>query len=346
MKLPNGYGSCYKLSGKRRKPWIVRISKGWTPEGKAIYGILGYYKTKAEGLQALAAYHENPVDLEAAQVTFEILYRVWYKTFFSSDDKYSKRKNYEKAYNACTRLFKLKIADIKKPLLQLIINEYEETHVSGSRLKTLWKQMFDFCVENEWLKKNPAADLRVRNSQTKEMTVFTHEEIKKVREAIPTHPYARLIMIMIYTGCRIGELLDLKKEDLHLEERWFYVRDAKTKAGIRHVPIHEGTVAWWQWFLERSRCDYVFTTSIEGIYLEYSNFRRRYWVPLMAELELDHHAHETRHTFITLLAEANINVTLIKKIVGHKSSQSLTEAVYTHPQLELMKNAVNKLRIC
>ena len=30
MKLPNGYGSVHKLSGKRRKPWRVRISAGYS----------------------------------------------------------------------------------------------------------------------------------------------------------------------------------------------------------------------------------------------------------------------------------------------------------------------------
>ena len=29
MKLPNGYGSVHKLSGKRCKPWRVRISAGY-----------------------------------------------------------------------------------------------------------------------------------------------------------------------------------------------------------------------------------------------------------------------------------------------------------------------------
>ena len=29
MRLPNGYGSISKLSGKRRKPWIVRITDGF-----------------------------------------------------------------------------------------------------------------------------------------------------------------------------------------------------------------------------------------------------------------------------------------------------------------------------
>ena len=30
MKLPNGFGSVYKLSGKRRNPWVARKTTGWT----------------------------------------------------------------------------------------------------------------------------------------------------------------------------------------------------------------------------------------------------------------------------------------------------------------------------
>jgi len=29
MKMPNGYGSVYKLSGNRRKPWAARVTDGW-----------------------------------------------------------------------------------------------------------------------------------------------------------------------------------------------------------------------------------------------------------------------------------------------------------------------------
>lgn len=34
MKMPNGYGSIIKLSGKRRRPFAVRITAGYTDEGK------------------------------------------------------------------------------------------------------------------------------------------------------------------------------------------------------------------------------------------------------------------------------------------------------------------------
>lgn len=32
MKLPNGYGSVTKLSGNRRKPYLARVTLGWTTD--------------------------------------------------------------------------------------------------------------------------------------------------------------------------------------------------------------------------------------------------------------------------------------------------------------------------
>ena len=60
MRLPNGYGSVYKLSGKRRKPWIVVISHGINAEGKVDREPIGYYRTRQEALDALAIYHREP----------------------------------------------------------------------------------------------------------------------------------------------------------------------------------------------------------------------------------------------------------------------------------------------
>ena len=37
MRLPSGYGSIIKLKGNRRKPYQVRLTKGFTEEGKQIY---------------------------------------------------------------------------------------------------------------------------------------------------------------------------------------------------------------------------------------------------------------------------------------------------------------------
>lgn len=45
--------------------------------------------------------------------------------------------------------------------------------------------------------------------------------------------------ILIYTGLRIGELLHLEKKDIHLNDRWFFVKKSKTESEVREVPIAE-----------------------------------------------------------------------------------------------------------
>ena len=82
MKLPNGFGSVYKFSGKRRRPWAARKTVGWTEstEGKRsnpIYKFIGYYATRAEALTALTEYNKNPYDIDAASVTFSEVYEKW-----------------------------------------------------------------------------------------------------------------------------------------------------------------------------------------------------------------------------------------------------------------------------
>ena len=74
-----GYGSVHKLKGKRRKPWRARITDGFVydlVEDKQVqkYKTLGYYETKQKALQALAAYNENPYDLDADKITFAECY--------------------------------------------------------------------------------------------------------------------------------------------------------------------------------------------------------------------------------------------------------------------------------
>ena len=61
MKLPNGYGTVYKLSGKRRNPWIARKTTGWeidpkTGKAKQRYVTIGYYPTRKDALNALAEF--------------------------------------------------------------------------------------------------------------------------------------------------------------------------------------------------------------------------------------------------------------------------------------------------
>ena len=96
MRLPNGYVSVYKKSGKRRKPWAVRKTIGWTDDEKQIFAHLGTFRTREEAMKALAAYNANPFDLQSAKLTFSDIYERWVKEEYGDGNP---NKNYITAYN-------------------------------------------------------------------------------------------------------------------------------------------------------------------------------------------------------------------------------------------------------
>lgn len=342
MRNPNGYGTVYKLSGKRRKPWIVRKTIGWDPYGKQLYATLGYYKTRQEGLIALAEYNDNPYDLQMSNLTFNDVYDKWSKEKYAEYNNRSTKRNYTAAYKHCSALYDMKMINIRSYHLQQVLDDYSAgSYESVKRIHILFNQLFKWCIQHDCIKKNYAEGLKVNVKQnSNKRTAFTEEEVQLLWDNISGNEYVAIVLILIYSGVRISELLNLKKEDVHLDEQWFEVQASKTDAGVRVVPIANKVLPFWRQFMELSNCEYAMCT-IDGNRLTYENFKKRYWRPLMDNLNLNHTIHETRHTCISLLTMKNANPTIIKKIVGHKSIMSLTERVYTHIEIKELINTIN-----
>lgn len=77
MRLPNSYGSIYKLSGNRRRPFAAVITQGWKDDGKPIRKYLGYYTTRKDALSALADYNAKPYKIDDHGITLAALYARW-----------------------------------------------------------------------------------------------------------------------------------------------------------------------------------------------------------------------------------------------------------------------------
>ena len=63
----------------------------------------------------------------------------------------------------------------------------------------------------------------------------------------------------------------------------------------------------------------------------------------MESLGFDHRPHDTRHTCVSILTEAEVNATMIKKIVGHSGAITLTDRVCTHLDVKALLEAINKI---
>ena len=154
------------------------------------------------------------------------------------------------------------------------------------------------------------------------------------------------ILILIYTGLRIGELLDIKIKDVDINNR--YMRGgSKTKAGKnRIIPIHKKILPfitnWYNNALSIGSEYLIFNH--KGKQMQYWNYYHEKWEKIIQQLELDsnHKPHDTRHTFATDMDNINANKLCIKRIMGH-ASKDITDNVYTHKDIERLIEAVDLL---
>lgn len=77
MRLPNSYGTVAKLSGKFRRPYIVKKTLGFNEKGYPIIEIVGYAASREEGLELLAQFNRDPWDVGRAKVTLQELSNLW-----------------------------------------------------------------------------------------------------------------------------------------------------------------------------------------------------------------------------------------------------------------------------
>lgn len=137
MRMPSGYGSIIKLKGNRRKPFQVRVTKGFTDEGKQIYMYLGYYAKKDEALEALAEYNSSPYDITKETITFSEVYEKWSREHFKkvSDSSIERYGNAYRKY--CKSLYKMRFKDIRLTHLQGVIDESRKSSPYKSFNKNL-----------------------------------------------------------------------------------------------------------------------------------------------------------------------------------------------------------------
>lgn len=99
--------------------------------------------------------------------------------------------------------------------------------------------------------------------------------------------YYQIILMLLYNGTRISEFLDLKKENVHLEEQYFDVIDSKTENGIRKVPIANKLLPYYKnWYNSCPDCKYLLHTE-DGKSFLYRNYYDSYWTPLVEQIGID-----------------------------------------------------------
>lgn len=342
MKNENGSGSVYKLSGKRRKCWVARVTIGFV-DGKQKRKVIGSFETRKEAQAELLGYLNNPALYSGK--TFKDVRDLWYQGYSKNISNVT-LKTLNAQLKKLDEFDDIKIKEIKLHTLQKFFDNIEASYGTKSYIKSILNMIFEFALKNEFIETNRVKFIELgKNEKVVQRKIFTTDEIKILFDNLDSdNKFVKKmtygVLILIYTGLRIGEFINLKTKDIDLEKNVIYITKSKTSAGVRKIPISDKILSLFKDNIDNSK-EYFFFNKKGNNYLYY-NFLTQF-NKMLELLSLGKHTiHDTRHTFATMLNNANANSTSIVKLIGHSDFKT-TEEIYTHKDIEELRKAVNLL---
>jgi integrase len=191
-----------------------------------------------------------------------------------------------------------------------VIDEITEDGASGAtinRYLSAISAFMRFCISRN-LKTTPAPTLDWRKESEGRLRWLSYDEEDGLMGLLP-EPFASLVYVAIRTGMRASEILTLKPEQI--EDRW--VRLWKTKNGsTRSVPVNQEL---------HDVLSQLVSDGMPGYFQ-----LRDAWDRARSQMGLSDDRgfvfHSCRHTFAVRAIQANVNVRVLQKLMGHKTIQT------------------------
>ena len=370
-RRPNGSGTVVKLSGRRRKPFCAKVTldERNLTNGEKKRLVIGTFETYQEALNALSLYSltvNNTISKkEAMEIDPEVYQKVQDKmskkvpTFLDiyyilDKDEFSllspqTQNSMHGAIKHLKKLHYLKIDQITLRMIQDVFDEDGSNHSTQVHMKTICTKVFRYAVVNQCIERNDDYTSYIRIAKYEESDMhrsYTINEILALKKA--DTPEAHIMLIFIYTGVRINELLNINIDNIHIDEKCdddgterlisYMITGSKTKAGKnRIVPIHDD--------IKQYVIDELLKPEKRLVDVTYANFTTRTVLIKVNKLLNTHHTmHDTRKTFATLCQMNNLNVYIRKKVLGHRMND-ITFDVYTNESKNRLWTEINKIKV-
>lgn len=268
-RRPNNSGSVVKVSGTRSKPFLARLPARiiWDEDKyKAISKrpTLGYFETESLAWKAIAKYRElhpekfdyvskNALGTLTPNVTVEDLWKRYTDSVDFRRISSSTQGNYTAVYNKyLVPLHKTPITEIKASTLSTLINSIDKKSGTKKNALTVMRTLMNIAMADDIIQKNYADFVKFENDETEIVReLFTKKELDKMWQHTDDWIF-QLLLIMAYSGSRITELLNVRKEDIHINEGYYHISEGKNKFARRNVPIHSAILELFNELMQNS----------------------------------------------------------------------------------------------
>ena len=184
---------------------------------------------------------------------------------------------------------------------------------------------------------------------------FSLKEQKQIEQAVLNSKKDKLfgILLCLYSGLRIGELIALQWSDIdfakgtltvskscHDGKDGLIIDEPKTATSRRTIPLPKQVMPLVKMLKKRSDSDFV--VSSHGKPVSVRSYQRSFEL-LLKKLDIPHRGfHSLRHTFATRAIECGMDVKTLSEILGHKNP-TVTLNRYAHSLMEHKQDMMNRL---
>ena len=259
---------------------------------------------------------------------------------------------------------KIDLANINNELVQkyILVKKENLSNVTINLHITLLKTIMNQALENEIIQVNKIYKTKKLKVNSKEVKAFSINDQKKIENYClnsKEYYYSVGILLCLYTGLRIGELVALTWDDVNFKTKelninktitrirknkeWIeMIIEPKTKKSIRKIPLGNEIIILLKESKKKKISKYIVSnkTGDRALIRTYQYFFTRIQKLLNIKEVLNFHA--LRHTFATRAIESGMDIKTLSEILGH-SNTSITINRYVHSLDETKKKAMNKL---
>lgn len=366
-KRSHGEGS---ITQRADGTWTARIQVGFKDDGKpkikAFYG-----KQRKDVVKKLDRFKEVLKDGLVDEDTlpdFDVYISEWLYNVKANDLKDQSFDRLESTINnhIIPTVGHLKLNEINDVIVQteLINKKVKVLELSYSSVKKIYDALnacFKYAVSRRDLRYNPMNTVTLPkqiNFETKEIEIFTDEEIEKIinvanlsySNGVLKYRNGWGIVLMIYTGMRVGEALALKWTDFNANDNTISVvknltmiknrdKDAttkyklkindtvKTKKSERIVPLSKRALEAIS-HLKETSSNYIISTR-DGNPVRPRNLQNTL-DDMLKDAGIEHKSHHvTRHTFASMLFRKGADVKTVSELLGHSDTR-ITYDTYIH----------------
>lgn len=218
------------------------------------------------------------------------------------------------------------------------------------------------CIAEQFQGIFPTIKIAYPKEIRKKMRVLSRDEQKRFAEyLLESTDFCKFgILLMLFTGLRIGELCALRWEDINTREKTVSVSATmqrlhsfdtaektkiligapKSDTSVRTIPLTDNVAELCRKFAVRNPSAYILTGTHEFMEPRSLQYRIEKYTK---ECGLDGvHAHTLRHTFATRAVEVGFEIKSLSEVLGHANT-TITLERYVHSSMELKRSNMDKL---